>query len=254
MARSSAGESVLSRAVRILESFNPGVRDLSLSQIARKCNMPVSSVHRLVTELVEQDLLERLPNAHYRIGLHLWELAVRTPGAVGIREIALPHLRTALDRIGQHVQLAVLQENEILTLERLSSPNAVINVTVVGGRMPFYATSSGLVLVAHASEHTISQLLAEPRRPYRFAPIMTDAQLRNRLEQVHREGHATTVGFIDPAATAVAVPVFSPFGNVIAAITSVVPSVHPHESAVRNVLRGTSSAITTALTSHYSGS
>lgn len=253
MARSSAGESVLSRAVRVLEAFDAGVRDLTISQIARKCEMPVSTAHRIVGELVDQGLLERLPNSHYRIGLHLWELAVRTPGAVGIREVALPHLQAALERIGQHVQLAVLQNNEILTLERLSSPNAVINVTVVGGRMPFYATSSGLVLVANASERIISELLIEPRKPYRFVPTMTDADLRNRLNQVRREGHATTVGFIDPAATAVAVPVLSPIGNVIAALTSVVPSTHPHESAVLDVLRGTASAITTALTRHYSG-
>lgn len=254
MARSSAGESVLSRAVRVLEAFNPGVRDLSVSQIARKCEMPVSSAHRIVGDLVEQGLLERLPNGHYRIGLHLWELAVRTPGAVGIRELALPHLQTALQRIGQHVQLAVLQDGEILSLERLSSANAVINLTVVGGRMPFYATSSGLVLVAHASHATQNALIAEPRKPHRYTPQMTDAELRIRLEEVRRNGYATTVGFIDPAATAIAVPVSGPVGNVIAAVASVVPSADPHEQAVLDVLRATAASITASLTRRYSGS
>ena len=253
MARSSAGESVLSRAVRVLEAFDPGVRDLSVSQIARKCDMPVSSAHRIVGELVEQGLLERLPNTHYRIGLHLWELAVRTPGAVGIRELALPHLQAALQRIGQHVQLAVLQEGEILSLERLSSANAVINLTVVGGRMPFYATSSGLVLVAHASHATQNLLIAEPRKPHRFTPQMTDAELRSRLNQVHRDGYATTAGYIDPAATAIAVPVFGPVGNVIATVASVVPSADPHEQAVLEVLRATAAGITASLAKRYSG-
>lgn len=253
MARSSAGESVLSRAVRVLEAFDAGVRDLSVSQIARKSRMPVSSTHRIVSELVEQGLLERLPNTHYRIGLHLWELAVRTPGAVGIREIALPFLKNALERIGQHVQLSVLQDNEILTLERLSSPNAVINLSVVGGRMPFFATSSGLVLVANASEATQTQLIADPRKAHRFTPQMTDDELRERLIHVRKVGYATTVGFIDPAATAIAVPVLGPMGNVLAAVASVVPTEDPHENAVLDVLRTASASITTALTRRYSG-
>jgi DNA-binding IclR family transcriptional regulator len=207
-----------------------------------------------VGELVEQGLLERLPNAHYRIGLHLWELAVRTPGAVGIRELALPHLQVALQRIGQHVQLAVLQDGEILSLERLSSANAVINLTVVGGRMPFYATSSGLVLAANAPQVTQDVLIAEPRKPHRYAPQMTDAELRSRLELVRRDGFATTAGYIDPAATAIAVPVIGPVGNVIATVASVVPSADPHEQAVLEVLSATATGITTSLTRTYSGS
>ena len=215
--------------------------------------MPVSTTHRIVGELVDQGLLERLPNSHYRIGLHLWELAVRTPGAVGIREIALPFLQKALDRIGQHVQLAVLQDGEILSLERLSSPNAVVNLTVVGGRMPFYATSSGLVLAANAPSALREALVAEPRKPYRFAPLLTNQEMDARLDEVRRTGFATTPGYIDPAATAIGVPVIGPAGNVIAALTSVVPSDDPHETAVLEVLRSTATTISHALTRRYSG-
>lgn len=253
MARSSAGVSVLSRAVRVLEAFDPGVRDLSLTQIARKSGMPASTAHRIVGELVSHGLLERMSTGRYRIGLRLWELAVRTPGAVGIREIAYPFLRRALDRIGQHVQLAVLQDNEILSLERLSSPNAVINLTVVGSRMPFYATSSGLVLAATATPAVREALLREKQKPYRFAPLLSPDELTARLNQVRFEGYAVTEGYIDPAATAIGVPVMGPANSVVAALTSVVPSANPQQAAVLHVLRSTSHAITDALTQRYSG-
>lgn len=251
MARSSAGESVLSRAVKILQAYDPGVRDLTASQIARKTGMPVTTTHRLVTELVSLGLLEKLPNAHYRIGLLLWELAVRTPGAVGIRELAHPFLRRALSEIGHHVQLAILQDGEIVSLERMSSPDAVVNITVVGGRMPYYATSSGLVLAAFASEETQQQLVQQPMQAYKYAPQLSDVQMRERLQSVRTTGFAITPGYIDPAATAIGVPVRGPAGNVIAALTAVVPTDNPQEKHVIDVLSTTARAISSALSARY---
>ena len=55
-----------------------------------------------------------MPNRRYRIGIKLWEIAVRTPGALGIREIATPSLQAAHRAIGQHLQLAVLHSGEVL--------------------------------------------------------------------------------------------------------------------------------------------
>src|SRR5690348_6703975 len=84
MARSSAGRSVLHRAVAVLDAFDEGTQDLSVSEVTARTGMPLSTCHRLLSELVEVGLLERQQDKRYRVGLRLWELAVRTPGALGI--------------------------------------------------------------------------------------------------------------------------------------------------------------------------
>lgn len=253
MARSSAGESSLKRAVRILEAFNEGDRDLSASEIAHRIEMPTSTTHRLLSELVDLGLLERLATKRYRIGLHMWELAVRTPGAVGIREIAHPILRKALANLGQHVQLTILRDGEILYLDRLSSPRSVINLSIVGGRMPFNATSSGLVLAAFEREEVREQLLSRPVGPYRNTPRLSRKELIETLGRVKADGFAVTEGYIEPEATAIAVPVFNPWGDVVAAISAVVPTADYNQGAILNVLLPTSRAVTTALKNRYSG-
>lgn len=253
MARSSAGESSLSRAVRVFETLDTGVRDLSATQIAEKSGMPLSTTHRLLGELVELGLLERLPTRRYRIGLRMWEFAVRTPGALGIREIAMPILRATHAAIGQNLQLGVLHDDEVLYLERLSAPRSAVNFVVVGGRMPFYSTSSGLVLAAFSDQETRESMLRQPRAPFAFAPLRSPAEMRQDLKTIRQQGYAVTKGYIDPAATAIAVPVVGIMGNAVAAISAIVPSEDPREEQVLSVLLPAARAIGSALKRHYSG-
>jgi len=252
MARSSAGRSALHRAVAVLESFDEGTRDLSVTEVAARTGMPLSTSHRLLGELVDVGLLERQPDRRYRVGLHLWELAVRTPGALGIRETALPFLQQAHARIGQSLQLGVLQGREMLYLERLSSPGEVQHLITVGGRVPFHATSSGLILAAYAEDSVREALLAEPLQPYANAPLPDRAQLELEFAEIRAAGSKTTVNYITHG-TSIAVPIFDALGHAIATINAIVPSEQPREAQVLDVLRQTSTAISRALNRRYRG-
>ncbi|HWL60027.1 MAG TPA: IclR family transcriptional regulator [Microbacteriaceae bacterium] len=252
MARSSAGRSTLHRAVAVLDAFDPGTRDLSVTEIAHRTGMPLSTCHQLLQELVSVGLIERQPDRRYRVGLRLWELAVRTPGALGIREMALPYLRQAHARIGQSLQLGVLQGRDMLYLERLSAPGAVEHLITVGGRVPFHATSSGLLLAAFAEEPVREALLAEPLTPYRNAPLPDRQELEREFAEMRAAGYKTTVDYIT-VGTSIAVPIFDQVGHAVATINAIVPSSEPHESRVLEILRPTSAAISRALTRRYRG-
>ena len=160
MANSSAGRSSLSRAMDLLAAFDLDAVFLSVSQLSARSGLPLTTTHRLVAELVQLGLLERQPDRTYRLGVRLWELASKTPGAVGLREIAQPHLLAVHSRVRQHAQLGVLDGRDVLFLERLSTREAVVNFTVIGGRLPLHASSSGQVLLAHSPTAFQEEILA----------------------------------------------------------------------------------------------
>ncbi|MCW4466928.1 IclR family transcriptional regulator [Glutamicibacter sp. MNS18] len=224
MARSSAGISTLERAVRLLEAFAPGEQDLTQSQLASRAGIPLSSSTSLLRELVRLGLLERTEDRSYRIGVHLWELASGTPGVVGLRETALPHLQRLQASLGHHSQLGILDGAEVLFLERLSSGNGTVNHTLVGKRMPFYASSSGLVLAAHATPERRRELVALPRPRYAIEPDFTDQALRQLLAEIRKTGVHQSQGWVHPKSTALAVPVRGALGTVVGALAVVVPS------------------------------
>jgi DNA-binding IclR family transcriptional regulator len=252
VARSSGGRSAISRAVEVLEAFDPSSNELTLTQIAARTGLPMATAHGIVTELIGLGLLERR-GREVILGVRLWELAVRAPGVVGLREIALPHLERVRDRLKQHAQLGILQGGEILYLERLSAPESVVNFTKVGGRIPWYATSSGLVLVADAPAERQEEVLGLPRPRFSVEPHPSSADLRPVLAKVRREGHAVTRGYIHPDATAVAVPIKGPYGHAVASIAVVVPTEGFRAAPVLEVLAPAAHAVSADLKQNYLG-
>lgn len=224
MARSSNGESVLSKHLRVLGAFEASEPFLTLSELAQRAGLALSTAHRLVSELEREGLLERMPDLTYRLGVRLWELACRTPGALGLREIARPWLQQVHARVRQHVQLSVLSGTEVVFLDRLSARDAVINATLIGGRLPLTVSSSGLVLLAYAGPELLEQVLSAPLVRYNERTIQTPEQLREALRHVRADGWAVTEGHIHAESRGIAVPVLGAHHDVIAALSVVVPN------------------------------
>ncbi|MFD9290301.1 IclR family transcriptional regulator [Streptomyces sp. NPDC060030] len=163
--RTHSGESVLARAVRIFEAFTPEEPNLTVSEIARRTGLHVATASRLVAELVSHGFLARDADRRARIGLRMWELVTRASPALSPRDAAMPFMEGVHDVVGHHVQLGVLDGDEVLFLERLSAPGAVINYTRIAGRLPLHASSSGLVLLAHGPADLRERLLVENSSP-----------------------------------------------------------------------------------------
>lgn len=236
-------ESVLSRAARILEAFNQEQPALTVSEIARRTGLHVATASRLVAELVAHGFLGRDDDGRVRIGVRLWELAVRASPALSLRDVAMPFMEGVHDVVGHHVQLGVLDGDETLFLERLSAPNAVINYTRIAGRLPLYASSSGLILLAHGPADLKERLLAGPLTAYTPATPATPTRLRAALAEIRQRGYAYCPGYVHQEALGVAAPVRGPDGRVIAALSAIVPndaSAQAVVPVVRTAARGVS--------------
>ncbi|MHC1558871.1 IclR family transcriptional regulator [Actinomycetospora sp. C-140] len=224
MARSSSGESVLERVVRILEAFTPEAPALQISEVARRARLPVATASRLVAELVEHGLLARDDDRHVRIGTRLWELGLRASPTLSLRETAMPVMEQLLATVGHHAQLGVLDGDEVLFVERLSADHAVINITRIAARLPLHASSSGLVLLAYGSTVLQERILGTPRHRYTPATVCEPGRLRVLLAEIRKQGFALCPGFIHLDATGIAVPIRTADRQVIAAVSVVVPN------------------------------
>lgn len=238
MANSPTGDSVTDRLVRVLETFTPSRTVQTAAEIGRRSGLPRSTAHRMVGELVDAGLLERDDDRRIRIGMRLWELATRSSQALRLRQAAMPAMESVQSRIREHTQLAVLEQDEALFLERLSGPGSGSNVTRVAGRLPLHASSSGLVLLAFGSTDLHERILAGPL-PRRTAETIADpGALRRKLAEVRTLGHAVARGSIELVSTGVAVPVRDETGAVVAALSVVLPRDAPTDLALAELHRG----------------
>lgn len=223
MARSPSGESVLTRVVRIFAAFGPDSPVLTVSEIGRRAALPQATTARLVKELVEHGLLARDEQRRVRIGNRMWELAERASPLRSLREVALQYMGDLHSVVGHSTQLGVLDGTEALFVERLTAPEAVVNVTRVGGRLPLHASSAGLVLLTHAPAEFQERVLRGPLPGFTPNTITDPRTLRAELAEIRRRGFAFCPGHIHPDATGLAVPVRA-HGRVVAALGLVVPN------------------------------
>jgi DNA-binding IclR family transcriptional regulator len=224
VARTPTGESVLARAVRVLDAFTAQEPALTVGEIARRSGLHVATASRLVAELVAQGLLERGPERQVRAGVRLWELGARASPTLSLRDAAMPFLEDVHAVVGHSAQLGVLDGEDVLFVERLTARDAVVNFSRIAGRLPVATSSSGVVLLAHAPAAVQERVLARPLRPLTPAGFASPGALRTALAEARRTQSAVLAGHQHPDATGVAVPVRDPGGAVVAALSVIVPN------------------------------
>jgi DNA-binding IclR family transcriptional regulator len=200
-----------------------------------------------VAELCAWGGLERDPDGRYRIGLRVWELGALAPRGLGLREAALPFMEDLYEVTHENVQLAVRDGAEVVFVERFASRGAVPVLTEVGGRFALPPTGVGLVLLAHAPVEVQEQVLAGPLRRYTPKTRCDPAELRRVLAEVRRTGVAITDGQIELVSLSVAAPVAGPRGEVVAALSVVVPAEGTDPRAYIPAVRAAARAISRAL-------
>ena len=235
------------RLLAVLDAFGPEQRSLSLSEIARRAGLNLSTAHRLVCELARWGALERGPGGRYSIGLRLLELAALSPRGLGLREAAFPYLDELHHRTRGNVHLGVRDGVEVVYVETISACATHPTNGRMGDRWPMHVTGTGLVLLAFGERELQERVLGGPLE--RFTPLtVTDpAQLRRELAQIRRSGFAVARGRITLPDVVVAVPVYDQFGGVAAAISVVVEAERARPLVLANMLTVASGAITRVL-------
>jgi len=237
MANSRSGDSVTERLVRVLETFTATRTVQTAAEIGRRSGLPISTAHRIVNDLVVAGLLERDDARRVRIGMRLWELSTRSSHALRLRQAALPFMERVQVRVREHTQLAVLEKDEALFIERLSGAESGSNITRVAGRLPLHASSSGLVLLAYGTSELQERILQAPLAPLSSETITDAGVLRRKLSEVRTLGHAIAPGYIEAVSTGVAVPIRDETGAVAAALSVVLPRDAAPDAALRELRR-----------------
>lgn len=224
--------SAAERLLAVLASFDLGAPALTLTQISRRAGLPLSTAHRIVGSLTRWGALERGDGGRYHVGLRLWEVAALAPRGVGLRECAMPFLEDLYEATHENVQLAVRDGRDVVYIERISGRSAVGVRSRVGARWPLHATGVGLVLLAHSSAAVQDEVCARPLEVFTRFTVRDPAQLRRMLAEVHRTGCAVSDRQITDDAVSVAAAVRDAGGDVVAAVSVVVPAEHPHHTLV----------------------
>ncbi|MDI3403211.1 IclR family transcriptional regulator [Streptomyces cavernicola] len=227
------GRTVGSRQLDILFAFRPGRSRLTLADLTRDTGLPHATVRRHVHELLSAGALERGEDGRFTVGLRLWQLGTLAPLSLPLRTVALPFMEDLHTALDEHVQLAVRDGDHAVLIERFSSRRAISIVSQVGQHLPLHCSAVGKVLLAHASEETISRVADSRLRRFTDRTITDPVELRQVLAECRSTGFGISREELSVNADSVATRILNSQGNVVAALSVVVRTGSVNLSTVR---------------------
>jgi IclR family acetate operon transcriptional repressor len=189
------------------------------AEVARELGVHRSTALRLLGTLERHNLVERDPRtAKYRLGRRLPQLASVVTGEFDLRFVARPVCERLAGALGETVTLDVLDADEIVPIEQATGSTSVVSVNWLGRRTPVHCTASGKVILAFAPVAVRQRLLARPLERRTPHTIVDRAELEEQLAAAIDAGFARTYQELEMGLDAIAAPVHSADGAVVAAI------------------------------------
>lgn len=206
------------RAVSILQVLARG-GPAPISQISTELNIHKSTVFRLLSTLEARGLVEQnTSRGRYQLGYGVVQLAAGVTRKLDLSVIGRPVCEALAEAVGETVNLAIRDGEAVVSIDQVIGSAAMTSVNWVGQRDPLHAASAGKVFLAHMTpEERTNALPAELERFTEFT-ISNRTNLETQLDAVRHQGYGYTVDERVIGLAAVAAPIRSLDGCVVAAL------------------------------------
>jgi IclR family transcriptional regulator, KDG regulon repressor len=230
---------VIDRAAQILDCFGFEHQELSVSEIGAKTNLHRSTAHRILMALEYNDLIQQNPeNGKYRLGIKLFRLGHQAVSHLNLREICRPFLTRIMNETKETVHLAVLDEDQVLYLDKVEGPHALRMPSRVGRRIPTYCTSLGKAMLSCLDDQEVKNIFRnQVLRPFTANTVKTASQLLYDLRMIRKRGYSIDNEEIEIGLRCVGAPIKDYTGAMVGAISAAAPSARLSGQKVHTVGR-----------------
>lgn len=215
----------MANSLRLLKVFTDEDYEIGISALAQRLGLAKSTVHRLASTLIGEDMLEQNPDSgRYRLGLALLELGALVRRKMDVSNEAKPYLRTLRETTGETVHLAILDHASVFYVTKLESKQAIRMSSEVGARAPVHCTAEGKALLAFQPEEFVEEVIAQGLQGRTQNTIIDAKALRRDLAAVRARGYAIDDEESAIGLRSVAAPIRSQSQEVVASLSIAGPA------------------------------
>ena len=202
----------------MIRSFDANNRQLTLSEIAVRCDLPRPTVRRNLITLEELGYVVQI-DGRYSLTPRILSLGMAAVASNGLWEMAKPHLRRLVEKTHESSSMAQLDGIDIVYVARVAVPKIIALRVDIGTKFPAPITSQGKVLLADLDEADLDETLSmESRCDVVKWQLSTSPKIKEELALVRTRGWALADEELAPGVRSIAVPVRDLHGRVKAAM------------------------------------
>lgn len=226
--RPSRFSSSLVAGLAMLRCFSPEHPLRGIADIAKELGFDRTTTHRYATTLVALRYLEQNAARKYLLSPRAWDVGLALLDSLAVRRLAREHLRGLRARTGYTVTLGVLDEGQVLCVDRwhgVRQGQYVIDVGLgLGTRGPVHCSAAGKALLARLPVAEQSKLISRLRLERRARNTITRRRdLLAELERIAASGLALEEEELVVGRRALGAAVLDEEGCLAAAVELAVP-------------------------------
>ena len=224
------------KALTILEALSKA-EEMGVSELSRELGLGKATIYRLLTTLRLHGYVEQTASEKYKLNFKLFEIGNRVVNKIGIRKTAHPYLEQLAAATGETVNLAVLDNNTVMYIDRIESREPLRMGLDVGTRFPVFCTGLGFAMLAFMSPAVVDNLLEQTIQTGQFIKhtehTVNDVSfIKQQLAMSKEQGYSLDDEYYLPGIRCLAAPVFNHSGQVKAAISVAGPAMRMTDDVI----------------------
>lgn len=220
----TAGVRTVERGLALLTHLAKGP-GATLSELARRAELSVSTTYRLLETLKKHRFVEHDPErGRWYVGLGAYQVGASYLNTNTLIGAARDEAERLVADFNETVNVAVLDGMDVVYVQQVEGRHMIRMFTQIGARAPIHCTGVGKVLVAWRSEDDVRRLLGDGPYPAYTANTITGlGPFLLELERVRQAGYATDDEERETGVRCIAAPIRDARGAVTAALSLSAP-------------------------------
>ncbi|MCL2163382.1 MAG: IclR family transcriptional regulator [Oscillospiraceae bacterium] len=209
------------KAAAIIDALADSDEPLALSAISRELGMAKSTLHGLISTLVDVGYVAQdVETGYYFLGFKLFEIGSTVSRKWNERKIAYPFMQKLAEKTGETIHLAVLDDGEVLYILKQESSDSIRIVTDMGIKLPAHCTGLGKVLLSGLQPYDFKKFIRRRSLDkYTDTTITNMERLKEELDRIRAQGYAIDEQEYVEGLRCVAVPIHNHRGDVTCALS-----------------------------------
>lgn len=214
------------RVLRILEEIAKSEDGIGVTELANQLELNKSTVYRFLATLEEEAYLEQQDSTKkYQSGIKLFELASRIVNQVDWTQDIRPFLIDLKDRVNETVHLGIIDNKEVVYIDKVEGERSIRMYSQVGKRAPVYCTGVGKAILAFLPEEKRMYIMKSIKYTnYTESTITDDNSLNKEMRIIRAQGFSLDREEHETGVNCAAAPIFNHSGQVIGGISIAGPS------------------------------
>jgi len=228
----------LEHGLSILEAMASEMRAIPLSTLAERSGLKKTTAWRLAHTLVRLGYLRQdQETRRFSLAPRVLSLGYAYFESLDLKQLASPFLLDLSARLGETVNMAILDGYDLVYVERIKT-SQIVNINLhVGSRLPLYNTSMGRALIAEMPTEWLGRYLASLKTvPEAKKYVQGGAEkLLKILRETRQVGYALNDQDLTVGLRSIASPIRDRSKKVVAAVNVAVPSARVSVSQLQRV-------------------